>query len=280
MVESQIIPDPKSELPATGNGRGIAIGKTDSLGITVDSASFSYAGLTLFRNLNATFEAGQTTCLLGTSGIGKSSLLRLIAGLVRPTSGHVLGSDGEPLSGRIAYMDQRDLLMPWKSVINNVVLGARLRGTSPDFGRAHEMLRAVGLADKIHARPAQLSGGQRQRVALARTLMEDRPIVLMDEPFSALDALTRHHIQALAANLLRGRTVVLVTHDPQEALRIGDQIRILKGSPATLGDPIIAPGATPRDPIDPVINTLHHELLAALGVSNSPDNDFETGAAL
>ncbi|GAL36098.1 hydroxymethylpyrimidine ABC transporter ATPase component [Vibrio maritimus] len=117
-------------------------------------------------------------------------------------------------------MAQQDLLLPWLSVIDNVCLASRLNGKKVDdvtHQKALVLLDQVGLANKATARPAELSGGQRQRVALARTLMQNKPVVLMDEPFSALDAVTRHKLQELAADLLKDKTVLLITHDPQEA---------------------------------------------------------------
>ncbi len=115
--------------------------------------------------------------------------------------------------------------------------------------------------------PATLSGGQRQRAALARTLMEGRPVVLMDEPFSAVDAITRARLQELAARLLRGRTVLLVTHDPLEALRLGHRIHVMAGRPALLGAAMEPPEETPRDATDPSLRELHLELLAQLGAA-------------
>jgi putative hydroxymethylpyrimidine transport system ATP-binding protein len=207
--------------------------------------SLRYDGRVLFADLSLTVEAGRFVVLLGPSGVGKSSLLRIAAGLAAPDSGRVEAGDGRPLSGRIAYMGQQDLLFPWASVIRNVTLGDRLRGARPDHDRALSLLERVGLADRAAALPAELSGGMRQRVALARTLYEDRPFVLMDEPFSALDTVTRSRVQDLAAELLSGRTVLMITHDPLEACRLGDVLVVLAGSPATLGPPIAVPSAVP-----------------------------------
>jgi putative hydroxymethylpyrimidine transport system ATP-binding protein len=191
--------------------------------------SASIDGALIFGPLRLHLGPGEWTCLLGPSGVGKSTILRLIADL--PTGvafdGGVRATDGAPLAGRIAYMAQSDLLFPWADVLGNVLVGARLRGETPDVARAREMITRVGLAGHETKRPRHLSGGERQRVALARTLMEDRPVVLLDEPFSALDARTRAEMQALAAELLRGRTVLLVTHDPAEAARLGHRIHVL-----------------------------------------------------
>jgi len=190
---------------------------------------FNHRDHRLFDGLELTVQAGEWTCLLGPSGVGKSTLLRLLAGLDTGGNfqGTIVADDSKPMQNRIAYMGQSDLLAPWLDVLDNVQLGARLRGDSPDTARAHRLIARVGLTDHVSKRPATLSGGMRQRVALARALMEDRPFVLLDEPFAALDAKTRAEMQELAAELLAGRTVLLVTHDPSEAARLGHHIRIM-----------------------------------------------------
>ncbi len=222
------------------------------------NADIAFGGRIVARNLTLEFPAGRTTCLLGRSGVGKTSLLRWLAGLLPGTA------RAQP----IAYMAQSDLLLPWLSVLDNVLLGYRLRGNaiarSAAEPRARTLLAEVGLADRLDDLPRTLSGGMRQRAALARTLCEDRPVVLMDEPFAHLDAVTRLELQDLAARLLAGRTAVLVTHDPLEALRMGHQIRVLSGSPLTTG-PVLEPaGAVPRDPADPTLLALHASLIAEL----------------
>lgn len=183
-------------------------------------------GTPIFSQLDLTLTPHSWTCLLGASGVGKSTVLRLFAGLAEGVTFDGVLSE----AGRVAMMAQQDLLMPWLSVLDNVMLGARVRGERPDKDRARDRLAQVGLTDHADKLPAALSGGQRQRVALARTLMEDRAIVLLDEPFSALDALTRAQMQELTADLLTGRTVLLVTHDPNEAARLGQKILILTPS--------------------------------------------------
>jgi putative hydroxymethylpyrimidine transport system ATP-binding protein len=228
-------------------------------GIRVAGAGLRYDGRTVFDAVDLTLEPGRWTALLGPSGIGKTSLLRLIAGL--PSQGESTGTatadDGAPLAGRIAYMAQRDLLLPWASVLDNLLIGPRLRGErigAAARARALAVLDRVGLADRADALPNSLSGGMRQRVALARTLLEDRPVVLMDEPFSALDALTRFRLQEIAAELLAGRTVLLVTHDPMEAVRLADRVVVLAGDPPRLTDAEAMPDAQrPRDPDAPGI---------------------------
>jgi putative hydroxymethylpyrimidine transport system ATP-binding protein len=236
-------------------------------GLTVGVGSLAYQGVALFEGLRFRLEGGSWTCLLGPSGVGKTTLLRLIAGLA--PGALVVVDDGGVLAGRVALMAQQDLLLPWLPVVDNVILGYRLRGTPRAELRrrreeARQLLARVGLERQAEALPATLSGGMRQRTALARTLMEDRPIVLMDEPFSALDAITRHRLQDLAAELLAGRTVLLVTHNPLEALRLGHRLYVLSGRPATPRGPLVPKGVPPRDAADPTLLALQAELLGEL----------------
>ncbi len=191
---------------------------------------FQIGGKRLFGPVDLRFPAAGWSCILGPSGAGKSTLLRLILDLETggTLNGEIVASDGKPLKDRVAMMAQSDLLMPWLPVRENVVLGARLRGDVPDMARADRLISRVGLTDHAAKKPAALSGGMRQRVALARTLMEDRPVVLLDEPFSALDASTRADMQELAAEVLDGKTVLLVTHDPAEAARLGTKIFVME----------------------------------------------------
>jgi putative hydroxymethylpyrimidine transport system ATP-binding protein len=242
------------------------------LGVSVRAARLDYEGRPLFHDLDFEMAPGLWTCVLGASGVGKTSLLRLIAGLATPWEGsRIACSDDAPLAGRAAYMAQQDLLLPWLTVRRNVTLGRRLRrerdGGERRDAHPRALLEMVGLSDKANALPATLSGGQRQRAALARTLMEDRPVVLMDEPFSALDAVTRHHIQGLAAGVLKGRSVLLVTHDPMEALRLGHRVHVMAGRPATLDEPLIPAGEPPRDMTDTALMRLHGELMQRLAAA-------------
>ncbi|MEP2639951.1 ABC transporter ATP-binding protein [Roseobacter sp.] len=210
---------------------------TQALRLTGDA---TINGTAIFKGLDLTLQPGEWTCLLGASGVGKSTVLRLFAGL----------GDGVDLTGQmthpggVALMAQDDLLLPWLSVLDNVLIGARLRGDRPDTDRARSVLARVGLADHAAKKPHALSGGQRQRVALARTLMEDRDVVLLDEPFSALDAMTRAQMHELTAEVLQTRTVLLVTHDPAEAVRLAHRIFIM--TRAGLVDVPVPAGQIPR----------------------------------
>lgn len=218
----------------------------------------------LFGPIDMTLPSGQWSCVLGRSGVGKSTLLRLIAGLpcAGQFSGQITVSNDACLADSVSFMAQTDLLLPWLSVLENTVLGARLRGERPDMQAAESLLERVGLADHLSKKPGALSGGMRQRTALARTLMEDRPIALLDEPFSALDAGTRADMQELAAELLVGKTVLLVTHDPAEAVRLGHQIVVLTPN----GAQNWATPRTPpvRDQYEPATITCQVDLLAHL----------------
>lgn len=232
--------------------------------IHVRELGLRFGARVVFADLSFDIPAGQWISLLGASGAGKTSLLRIIAGLAVPTSGQVYASDGQPVAKRLAWMGQKDLLYPWLSVRDNVALGARLRGERVDRARVTTLLRQVGLEQCADDRPASLSGGMRQRAALARTLYEDRPVVLMDEPFSALDTITRTRIQTLAAELLAERTVVLITHDPMEACRLSHRLLVLSPSAGGIDDSHHLSGLPPRAADDPALLTSQAELLQQL----------------
>ncbi len=216
------------------------------------SGTATIDGAPLFRPLTLTLASGQWTCLLGGSGVGKTTVLRLIAGLETGADfeGKITASDGQSVPDRVAYMAQDDLLLPWASVLQNVSLGGRLRGETVDVDRRDRLIERMRLQDHKAKKPSELSGGQRQRVALARTLMEDRPIVLLDEPFSALDAKTRADMQDLATEALQGRTVLLVTHDPGEAARLGQSIMVMTAQGLTPCDPPSAPAPRHVDDLE------------------------------
>jgi putative hydroxymethylpyrimidine transport system ATP-binding protein len=233
--------------------------------IIIDQLSLDFDGRPLFLDVSLRLPAGHTTCILGPSGCGKSTLLKLIAGAVSlPYRGQIRF---DPNNNRcVAWMGQNDLLLPWLNLVENVLLGARLRDevTPALRERALLLIEDAGLGGYEQALPATLSGGMRQRAALLRTLMEARPVLLMDEPFSALDALTRFRLQNLASRMTDGATVVLVTHDPLEALRLADRIVVLASAPARVAEVFEPGGTTPRNADDPVIANHYAPLLALL----------------
>lgn len=239
--------------------------------VEIRDASLRWQNHTVFEHLSLTLPSGSWTCILGQSGIGKSSLIQLLCGLTDEASeihADIHTADGAPLAGRVAWMAQQDLLLPWLNVLDNVLLGPRLYQNrtiaAVQLEHARFLLHAVDLENYASQPVSSLSGGQRQRVALARTLMLEAPLVCMDEPFSALDAFTRLKLQDLAAELLKDRTVLMITHDPLEALRLADSIHVLSGSPARLGPAIQPAGTAPRAVDNPDILHWQGELLRQL----------------
>ena len=208
------------------------------------------------QGLNLAFPSNSWTCILGRSGCGKSSLLRYLANLLQDQvdwSGDINIQPDCENKHQVAYMAQQDLLMPWLSVIDNVMISTKFgvlnkaNLKAKQLTKALTLLKKVGLEDKSHCLPGQLSGGMRQRAALARTLMQDKTIVLMDEPFSALDAVTRYRLQNLAFQLLQDKTVVLITHDPQEAIRLANRLYIMQGRPAFAESLLLPTSHAPRE---------------------------------
>ena len=225
-----------------------------------------YDGSPLFAGLSLSLAGNSFNCLLGRSGVGKSTLVHIFCGLADPATFKVRADSPLPAAGGAAWMAQQDSLLPWASVLDNVLIGPRLRGHIDNTlrQRAQELVARVGLEGREHSFPQQLSGGQRQRVALARTLLEAPAVVAMDEPFAAVDAITRLQLQELAMQLLQSTTVLLATHDPQEAARCGQRIFLLRGRPAQLLEIEPAPGPHPLATDDPRLIPIQRQLLEAL----------------
>lgn len=233
-------------------------------------------GHTVLRDVNIDIAAGKIVALLGASGCGKSTLLRIAGGLDAPTAGSVQ-IDGSPVTGidvRSAVAFQEPRLLPWRSVSANVALGLPA-GTSREAARARvaQLLDLVGLTKFADHRPREISGGMAQRASLARALARNPGVLLLDEPFGALDALTRIRMQDLLVDVhaVAPTTVLLVTHDVDEALQLADQIVVLgvdpaAGTGATIRTTVDVPTPRPRDRGDATLAQLRADLLAELGV--------------
>jgi len=225
--------------------------------IQIERASLNYQHHVLFQNLSVEFSAGKFSCILGVSGVGKTSLLRLIAGLESwGALAEKLHSGGESLAGKVSYLTQQPALLPWLNVVDNVMLSQCFVRGDCDIRhaeRANYLLNSVGLSDAVNLFPAECSGGMRSRVMLARVLFEDKPIVLLDEPFAALDVITKLKMQDLLVTCLQGKTVVMVTHDPLEALRLADDIFLMSGAPAKIWKPFDLKSKSPREMSDYVL---------------------------
>jgi ABC-type nitrate/sulfonate/bicarbonate transport system ATPase subunit len=196
--------------------------------------------VTAVSEISIEVSGGQFVCIIGRSGCGKTTLFNIAAGLLTPSRGSVL-LDGEDVTGRaglVAYMLQKDLLLPWRTVIENVVLGLELAGVPKrkSWPKALPLLDRYGLGGFENCFPGSLSGGMRQRAALLRTLLCERDVILLDEPFGALDAQTRIYMQEWLLGLWKDfeRTVVLVTHDVDEAIFMCDRVYVLSPRPGRL----------------------------------------------
>ena len=195
---------------------------------------------------------GRFVSLIGPSGCGKSTIFNIIAGLLEPTAGAVLidGIEATGTIGRVGYMLQKDLLLPWRSVLDNVILGMEIQGKPLREARerALPLLRKYGLSGFEYLYPNSLSGGMRQRAALLRTLLFDTDVILLDEPFGALDAQTKAHMQEWLMKLWSDfqKTVVFVTHDVEEAIFLSDEIHVMGTRPGRILESIPIPLPRPR----------------------------------
>lgn len=253
---------------------------TASAAVRLDAVSRTFASpegtRAVLRGLDLRIETGEILAVVGPSGCGKSTLLRLVGGLDRPTSGAITVA-GEPVrdtDARTAVAFQEPRLLPWRTLFDNVALGLP-RGTPRRAGRARvsDLLELVGLSSSSDLRPRQVSGGMAQRASLARALARGPEVLLLDEPFGALDALTRLRMQdlLLQVHAAEPTTVVLVTHDVEEALFLADRVLLLRtlapGEPSgSIARLLTVPGARPRDRADAVFTELRAELLTGLGV--------------
>jgi len=196
--------------------------------------------LQTLRDLRLVVAEGEFVSVVGPSGCGKSTMLNLIAGRDAPTEGdiRIFGQASRATPGLVAHMPQRDLLLPWRNTLDNVILGPELRGVSRAAARRQALayFHRFGLEGFERVYPNALSGGMRQRAALLRTILTERDVLLLDEPFGALDALTRSEMQAWLLSIWRefGKTVLFVTHDVEEAVFLSDRVYVLSRRPGTV----------------------------------------------
>jgi NitT/TauT family transport system ATP-binding protein len=220
--------------------------------------------LPALAGMNLTARRHDVVAVVGPSGCGKTTLLELICSLQRPDAGRVRAAPA-------ALMPQRDLLLPWLSAIDNSGLALRARGRSRDESRreAAPWLERFGLGGFEATRPAQLSGGMRQRVSFLRTLLAGKPVLALDEPFAALDAITRLQMQSWLSHVLADepRTVVLVTHDVEEAVMLADRVVVMSPRPGRAVDEVEVDLPRPRVRTDAAVVALRERALAALGVA-------------
>jgi NitT/TauT family transport system ATP-binding protein len=233
--------------------------------------------LVAVQNVNLSINDGEVVSLIGPSGCGKSTLLNVAAGLDEPSEGEVF-VDGEKVDGpnkHVAFMLQKDFLMPWRTIIENVELGLEIRGEDKESRRekARYQLARCHLESFCHHYPHQLSGGMRQRAALARTLAVDPDVILLDEPFSAVDAQTKMVLQADFARTLAdaGKTTLIITHDLAEAVALSDRVLVMSARPGTIIRELIIEIPDREDPFarreDPRMGRYVGELVELLHIN-------------
>ncbi len=240
--------------------------------VTVTEVQKSFGAVRALDGVSLRAAPREVVAVAGPSGCGKSTLLELVCGLATADAGTITADAA-------ALMPQRDGLLPWLTALDNAALALRVGGASKAAARAaaHEHFVAFGLEGFEHARPSELSGGMRQRVAFLRTLLAGRPVLCLDEPFGALDALTRLNMQRWLADALERepRTVLLVTHDVEEAVLLADRIVLLSPRPGRVVATLEVPLERPRHRADPEVVTLRERALAALGAADveAPRNE-------
>jgi ABC-type nitrate/sulfonate/bicarbonate transport system ATPase subunit len=243
--------------------------------VAIRGLSHRFGELEVLAGLELTAPAGTVLGLVGPSGCGKSTLLEILCGLRQPSAGTIAVGGAEDAAGRLArcaFMPQRDLLLPWYSALDNAALALRNRGASRGEARqrAGDLFGRFGLAGFERERPQRLSGGMRQRVAFLRTLVAGKPVLALDEPFAALDAITRAEMQEWLAGALREdpRTAVLVSHDVEEALYLCDRVAVLSARPGRVVAELHAPAPRAPDRLaaitDPAFVHAREEALRAL----------------
>ena len=233
--------------------------------LRIEECSVSFGSVEVFRNLSLEIARGEFVAVVGPSGCGKTTLLNLFSGFLQPTSGTVI------CSGRVRTVYQHDSLFPWQTAAQNIAMGLRESSDAEQSRQLEEMLRLINLEEFAAHYPHQLSGGMRQRVELARALAGATDILLLDEPFSSLDYLTRLRLRRELARMLEElpRTVVLVTHDIEEAAQLADRIVVLSDRPARICRELSVSIPRPRELTHPKVVETVHAILAEFGLEQN-----------
>jgi ABC-type nitrate/sulfonate/bicarbonate transport system ATPase subunit len=239
--------------------------------LSFENVTRRYGELTALAGIDLRLRQDEITAVVGPSGSGKSTLLELVAGLQEPDDGTVRVNGAASAAERreaCSFMPQRDLLLPWRDALGNAALALECQGVPRGEARrrAEPLFERFGLAEFERSRPAELSGGMRQRVAFLRTLLPGRPVLLLDEPFGALDAITRADLQEWLAGMLDAepRTVLLVTHDVEEAVFLADRVVVLSARPGRVIAEFEVTLPRPRSVTDPDLASLRRDALEAL----------------
>ncbi|MCS7107123.1 MAG: ABC transporter ATP-binding protein [Acidilobaceae archaeon] len=200
--------------------------------------AFSFGDLKVFDHLNASFNGGNLNILIGPNGVGKSTLLKIIAGILKPSRGEVFLDGAPPARGEISYLPQDNELLPWFTVRENVELPLKIRGISSAEGRkrAEQAMELTGVLQLADRYPRRLSGGERKRAAIARALVAEAKVLLLDEPTANVDPAGKEDIWRLLKGVAKERITIAVTHDIAEALLVGDFIYVLSGRPARIAE--------------------------------------------
>ncbi len=235
----------RASKPHAGSGAGAA-------GLEVRELRKSFGDRVVLDGVSLAVRPGEIVSLIGPSGSGKSTLLRILTGAISPDDGTVV-FDGSPVGGAVrpfAYMPQRDVLLPWRRALDNAAIGLEVAGLPRRQARrrAAALFDVFGLGGAEQRYPRQLSGGMRQRVSLLRTVVQGKPVLLLDEPFGALDAITRDDLQSWLLDMWNEHrwSILLVTHDIREALRLSDRVHVLSMSPARIEGDVVVERGIPR----------------------------------
>jgi ABC-type nitrate/sulfonate/bicarbonate transport system ATPase subunit len=260
---------------AARRGAADAANATAETAVEIEALEHGFGDLRVIAGMDLRLQADEVLGIVGPSGCGKSTLLELVSGLRKPSAGEIAVHGSESQRERLAscaYMPQRDLLLPWLPAIDNAAIALRNRGASRREARreAHPLFERFGLAGFEGTRPSELSGGMRQRIAFLRTLLAGKPVLLLDEPFASLDAITRAEMQEWLAGALaaESRSVILVSHDVEEALYLSDRVTVLSPRPARSVAEISAPAPRARPRLeavtDPAFTAARERALEAL----------------